>query len=270
MPKPQIYHYDWPSFKKEWEKSGLTKKELPKHFIEDYLQSICYIIIDMQTLQELKKQPIPTETNALESYISDLFCHIQTLETKVSILVHRKYGRSSERYVDPNQPSLFDEVEALANEPEKDEEDDIDIPPHKRKKRRGKIEIPDDIERKIIVHDLLEEGKACLCCGDLMTEIGEEKTEKLDVIPAKLAVQQDVYKKYACKNKECDGKPKQAKVEPTAVPRIKASMILYSLVITAKANGLNPFHYLKWTLKELSHIKTADDLTKLLPIKQPG
>ena len=48
----------------------------------------------------------------------------------------------------------------------------------------------------------------------------------------------------------------------------EASMILYSLMITAKENGLNPFRYLRDTLNKLSSVNCADDLEELLPLRK--
>jgi transposase len=45
----------------------------------------------------------------------------------------------------------------------------------------------------------------------------------------------------------------------------KASANLYSLIETAKANGLNPYEYLKRVLKELPNAKSVEDIEKLLP-----
>lgn len=44
-----------------------------------------------------------------------------------------------------------------------------------------------------------------------------------------------------------------------------ASAMLYSLVETAKANGLTPFDYLHYLFKELPKLKPGDDLDHLLP-----
>ena len=44
-----------------------------------------------------------------------------------------------------------------------------------------------------------------------------------------------------------------------------ASMVLYSLVITAKANGLDPAEYLTTVLEKLPTAKTEEDLRALLP-----
>lgn len=45
----------------------------------------------------------------------------------------------------------------------------------------------------------------------------------------------------------------------------KASANLYSLVQTAKANGLNPYEYLKHIFKELPNSQTVEDIEKCLP-----
>ncbi|GAB2589296.1 hypothetical protein GCM10026986_15930 [Nitrincola alkalisediminis] len=45
----------------------------------------------------------------------------------------------------------------------------------------------------------------------------------------------------------------------------KASANLYSLIETAKANGLNPYEYLKVVFKELPNAQSVDAIEKLLP-----
>lgn len=45
----------------------------------------------------------------------------------------------------------------------------------------------------------------------------------------------------------------------------EASAALYSLIVMARANGINPFLYLKAVFTELPKAKTADDLAALLP-----
>ena len=44
-----------------------------------------------------------------------------------------------------------------------------------------------------------------------------------------------------------------------------ASEILYSLVETAKANGLEPYAYLSRIIEALPRVQTTDDLRALLP-----
>ncbi|WP_284285264.1 transposase domain-containing protein, partial [Marinibactrum halimedae] len=45
----------------------------------------------------------------------------------------------------------------------------------------------------------------------------------------------------------------------------KASANLYSLIETAKANGLNPYEYLQSIFKELPNAKDVEQVEALLP-----
>ncbi|WJJ95080.1 transposase domain-containing protein [Neopusillimonas aromaticivorans] len=45
----------------------------------------------------------------------------------------------------------------------------------------------------------------------------------------------------------------------------QASALIYSLVETAKANGREPYTWLRKVLRELPHAKTADEYEALLP-----
>ncbi len=47
----------------------------------------------------------------------------------------------------------------------------------------------------------------------------------------------------------------------------KASAMIYSIIQTARANGLEPFAYMKYLLTELPKCKTAEQIEKLLPHK---
>lgn len=48
----------------------------------------------------------------------------------------------------------------------------------------------------------------------------------------------------------------------------KSSAILYSLIETAKANGLEPYNYLKTIFDKIPHVKSHEDLEALLPWSQ--
>jgi len=45
----------------------------------------------------------------------------------------------------------------------------------------------------------------------------------------------------------------------------KASAAFYSLIETAKANKLEPYHYLRYIFKELPKVKTVEQYEALLP-----
>jgi transposase len=50
-----------------------------------------------------------------------------------------------------------------------------------------------------------------------------------------------------------------------SVKGVKASANLYSLIETAKANGLEPFAYLRHLFTELPKATTVEDIEALLP-----
>ena len=85
--------------------------------------------------------------------------------------------------------------------PEPAEEDEaeekIDVPAHARRKR-GRKPLPEALPRVEVVHDIDDADKIC-ACGCELTRIGEEVSEQLDIIPAKMQVIRHIRPKYACK-----------------------------------------------------------------------
>jgi hypothetical protein len=73
-----------------------------------------------------------------------------------------------------------------------------------------------------------------------------------------------------------DNNPVENAIRPFAIGRknwlfsdsqrgAKASAMLYSIIETAKANGLEPYAYLRTVLTRLPHCETVEDIEKLLP-----
>jgi transposase len=71
----------------------------------------------------------------------------------------------------------------------------------------GRTALPEQLERREVVHDLTEAEKLCPCCGQPRRCIGEQAAEQLDPGPARLFVPRTIKKTYACPR--CD---------PQAVP----------------------------------------------------
>jgi transposase len=128
---------------------------------------------------------------------------IHYLEEQLRLFKNELFGRSSEKRHEPHpdQVPLFDGVDDHAAGDTQTSEDTIVIAAHARKKR-GRKALPEDLPRIDVVHDLSEEQKQC-GCGQLKSCIGEEISEKLDYIPARLQVERHIRLKYACKS--CEG-----------------------------------------------------------------
>lgn len=63
----------------------------------------------------------------------------------------------------------------------------------------GRKPLPADLPRRRIECDLSPEDKKCDQCAGEMVLVGEESSEQLDIIPAKLVVNHFVTKKYLCR-----------------------------------------------------------------------
>lgn len=92
------------------------------------------------------------------------------------------FGRKSEKIQGgPQTLPLFDMPEPA----EEDEtEEKVHVPAHERKKR-GRKPLPEDLPRVEVLHDIDDADKTC-ACGCQLTRIGEEVSEQLDIIPAKM------------------------------------------------------------------------------------
>ncbi len=179
-------------------------------------------------------------------YIEFQQSRIEHLENQVRLLRAKLFGRKSEKQAvdtDDKQLLLFNEAEETAEEKPANEEK-VTVSGHTRKKG-GRKPLPDDLPRVEVVHDIPEEEKTC-ACGCEMSRIGEDVSEKLDIIPAKVQVIRNIRYKYACKNCEGveseQGAVKTAALPPQLIPQSIATPGLLAHILTAKfADGL-PFY----------------------------
>lgn len=159
------------------------------------------------------------------------------------------FGRKSEKKRpdnDPNQPSLFDELEETCKEEPEPAEEKTVVKSHTR--ARGKrVPLPESLPRRDVVHDLPEEEKQC-ACGHAMEKIGEEVSEKLHYVPATVEVERHIRYKYACKHcegTESEGIHPAVKIAPPApaiIPKSFATPGLLAHILTAKFDDALPFY----------------------------
>jgi len=171
---------------------------------------------------------------------------IEHLENQIRLLRARLFGSKSEKQVvdkDDNQLSLFDEAEEVTEEsPAKEEK--VVVAEHVRQKGGRKL-LPEDLPRIEVVHDLPEEEKIC-ACGCEMSRIGEEVSENLDIVPARVQVIRHIRYKYACKHCEGveseEGAVKIAALPPRIIPQSIATPGLLAYILTAKFADALPFY----------------------------
>jgi len=169
------------------------------------------------------------------------------LKELYEVLLYRRYMRSAERVpFDDKQQALFeseDEPAEIAEEEEKAER--TEVKPYSRNKR-GRKPIDPEIRRAERIIDIPEEEKNC-ACGAVMARIGEEVSEKLQIIEPQIYVEKTVRPKYACRScegTEDEGKPavRIAPVEPAMIPRSIASPSVLSAIFTHKFEDHLPYY----------------------------
>ncbi len=207
---------------------------------------------------------LPDDSNKLKEMLLDFQEHYdrQTgiLLEQISLLRAQLYAPKTEKHIpgDGPQPmSLFD-----MPEPEPDEEaqeEVIHVPAHDRKKR-GRKPLDENLPRVEEVHDLSPEEKIC-GCGAELSQIGEEVSEQLDIIPAKVQVIRHIRPQYACKH--CEGLQddgptvKIAPVHPQIIPKSIASPGLLAHVLTGKFVDHMPFYR-----QEKQLLRLGGDITR--------
>jgi len=164
---------------------------------------------------------------------------------QIKLLRQQMFGRNSEKAcaLPPNVQikPLFD-----MPEPEKleDEAEEIVVPEHRRKKR-GRRPLPKELPRVDVVHDIPEEEKVC-SCGCKKKRIGEEVSEQLDIVPAKVRVIRHIRPKYACNNCKCDNTEGSAvaiaPAAPQIIPKSIASPGLLAYILVSKFVDHLPFY----------------------------
>lgn len=162
--------------------------------------------------------------------------HAHVLQ-KLKIFHNALFGPKSEKMSAELREQLalaFNEAETFAT-PEQEEmamaeaEEATEIKAHKRKK--GRKPLPKDLPRQEIIYDLSESEKNCPC-GCSLSKIGEERSEQLDYIPAKMQVLVHVRYKYACKS--CEDTVRTAPVPAKPLPKANASAGLLAHILVSK------------------------------------
>ena len=84
---------------------------------------------------------------------------------RLHLLLRHQYGRRSERFIDPKQLALFDQVfEALVSKaPSLQSSESSDS--KSKKPRRGRRPLPAHLPRMRVEHELDKDERACPCCG---------------------------------------------------------------------------------------------------------
>lgn len=166
----------------------------------------------------------------------------------------------SKNETNDRQLELFNEAEALADQAETHEQDDESVTVQEHKRRGKRIPLPKEAKRIRIEHDLTDEQKRCRCCGKLIRQIGEDKSEQLDIIPKKLIVLEHIRPRYACNH--CHDDIKTTPMPKQPIPKSNASCGLLAYLIVMKyVDGL-PLNRIEKIFKRLDYHQSRTTLAQ--------
>src|SRR6266446_389359 len=180
--------------------------------------------------------PLPTDPDALRALLlAERAHHAEELERLTAIikeLQRHRFGRRAER-LDPEQLALaLEDVEQTLAAADAAAENGTtaqkQATPRRRHINRGAL--PVHLPREEIVIDVAD--KTCACCGGLKHRIGEDVSERLDVIPAQFKVIVMRRPKYACH--ACAGEVAQAPAPERLIENGIPTEALVAHVIVAK------------------------------------
>src|SRR4051794_26594482 len=161
----------------------------------------------------LAPEPLPNDVAALRALLAEAWAErdaeraekaqlaVQNdrLRHLIRQLQRLQFGRRSEK-LDPDQLNLaLEDVEQAiaATEAEQEQPDPAFKRARAETRRTGRGSLPEHLPRVELVVE--PENTACTCCGGAMQIIGEDRSQRLDVIPAQYRVLITRRPKYACR-----------------------------------------------------------------------
>ncbi len=153
----------------------------------------------------LALEDLPDDVAALKAMLLSERAQSDRLRHLLAQLRRAHFGRKSEKGgIDQLNLGLEDIETAVAQEEAKLEKGDANLKAgNARKRRANRGQLPAHLPREEITIE--PETKACPCCGGVLHVIGEDTSERLDKVPAKLRVIITRRPKYACRSCEKTG-----------------------------------------------------------------
>ena len=168
--------------------------------------------------------------------------HLEQIKAELELLKRYHFGRRSERFVEsPAQGRLFDEpAEALGDDSTSAVEPPAEeVTTHRRRSGHGWSKLPEHLPREEVPVDLPEDQRRCPCCGEAMQRIGEDRSERVDITPARVLVKVLVRPKYACRHQHGI---EQAELPPSPIPGGRFDFGFVAHVVTSKVADHLPLY----------------------------
>ncbi len=175
---------------------------------------------------------------AIQEENAELAAHNARLAHLVEEFRQALHGKKSEKLAPEEREWLFEDLETAIAEAETAEERRTKTKAAARTPRRNLGRLPEHLPR--ITQVIEPTDTTCPCgCGP-MAKIGEDRTERLDVIPAQFRVIETVRSKYACRR--CEGRFAQAPAPAHLIEGGLPTEALLAYVIVSKYGDHCPLY----------------------------
>ncbi|MGJ8648710.1 MAG: IS66 family transposase, partial [Marinomonas colpomeniae] len=211
---------------------------------------------------------LPDDPALLKKLLAKQAARLMFLEEQFRLAQQQRFGASSEGH--PAQGDLFNEAEAELDVTVEVAEETVATV----KKKPVRKKLPSDLPRETIIHDI--DDKTCTCCGNDLHQMGEERSEKLEFIPAQVKVIEHVRLKYSCRSCEKQSTSTKIQLAPmpaSPIPKGIATATLLSQIITSKYQYALPLYRQESLFKQygiaLSRKTMADWMIKSAALFTP-
>lgn len=226
-----------------------------------------------QTQQE--NQALKAEVALLQARCEQYAQAYDLLKNQIIEMRRHRFGKRSERYIDPENPQLLlfpDENETFARADAAGEqiEETTPVAAHIRKK---KTKTEKDLPRRVEIIPVSDEDKLC-ACGACKTVIRYETKELLHYQPCVIEIVEQRREVAACP-KGCENQIVTAVAPKQVLPKIKATEEFLSFLVVSKLDDRQPLYHLERQLRDRHSIDCSrqtmarwliDLMTPLRPI----
>lgn len=195
-------------------------------------------------------------TSTLEAELAAVRAERDRLIEKIILANQRFYGCKSEKVM-PDQLSLFNEMEAAADDSAEPAFEEA-VTEKKPRRRGGKRKVDySSLEQVIVRHEIPEDERACPQCGSALSEFNVEVTYTVRMVPAHLVAERHERAVYRCA--ECCVSNAAGSNTPSVIKRAKmpalpikgsfATPSLISYVINGKYVNALPLYRMEYDFK---------------------
>lgn len=221
-------------------------------------------LTDIEALRAIAKdavtqyQQVTIDFKKAKEHIDKLERELIRQAERIALHLRRAFARMSEKLAGEKaagQKKLFDEAEVTAKRNSEEttlfiedtEEASGEKASTKSRRIRGKrAPLPETLPRVDTVMDISEEQKVC-GCGETLVRIGEDISERLEVVPMHFVVRRIIRPRYACSS--CGGTENEpesavqvAPVPASMIPKSYSTPSLLATCITWKYQDALPLY----------------------------